>query len=861
MRSVGEKLGLEIVSDVRYAVRRLSQKAGFTAAAVVVLALGIGANVTMVLALGIGANVTIFSALHAALVAGLPYPDADRLVLPAVSQPRVGEGPDARLESWSYPRYQLYREQPDLLVHPVAAYALGRPTLSGTRYPIRLDAEIVSADYFGLLGVSALLGRTFTADEDDAATPPEVVLVSHALWQARFGGDESVLLRRLSLNGLDLRVVGVMPPGFKGLTGRGELWVPMAASGALFGQWRIENPDVYWLHVLGRIPADVRRDRAEAQMSLMADRISRAFIDPEATPGAHRGVLRPLRSAVVNTTARLSIQILAGAAALVLLIACANLAALLLTRAEAGRRETAVRLAIGAGRWRIIRQALVESMLLALLGAMAGVGLAKLGIDGLVAMAPEALTRGSARLQYLDLGSLGLDANALLFALGLAGATTLLFGLAPAWRLSNPNLVDGLKNGGGATRGAGGRPVLGRCLVGAQVALAMVLLVGAGLMGGSLIRLHQVDTGIDAAHGLLTLTYPTPSLASSPLPGLETVGPTEDPAAFHARFLDRIRSIPGVRDATVGWPPLGGIGAQTAVRQIGNGPAIPRQERTVVVVDVVEESFVRTVGGRLLAGRGFTRADRVGAPPVVMLNESAARALFPSGSPLGKRIGLPLGPAPEGETAEVVGVIRDVLYEGPDVGTWPAVYSSFRQVPLAEASVIVRADGDPMSLLPAIREALRQIDPTLPVYRVSTIGGLAAQATATPRMIMNLLGLFAAAALALSAVGVYGSGAYAVSLRRREIGLRLALGARSRHVMAWILGQGLATAAVGALVGLATALAVVRVLTSLLYGVTPQDPATYAVAAGILLAVALLASYLPARTATRVDPMEVLRAD
>jgi putative ABC transport system permease protein len=851
MRSVEENLVLEIVSDVRYAVRRLSQKAGFTAAAVVVLALGIGANVT------------IFSALHAALVAGLPYPDADRLVLPAVSQPRVGEGPDARLESWSYPRYQLYREQPDLLVHPVAAYALGRPTLSGERHPIRLDAEIVSADYFGLLGVSALLGRTFTADEDDAATPPEVVLVSHALWQARFGGDESVLLRRLSLNGLDLRVVGVMPPGFKGLTGRGELWVPMAASGALFGQWRIENPDVHWLHVLGRIPADVRRDRAEAQMSLMADRISRAFIDPEATPGAHRGVLRPLRSAVVNTTARLSIQILAGAAALVLLIACANLAALLLTRAEAGRRETSVRLAIGAGRWRIIRQALVESTLLALLGATAGVGVAKLGIDGLVAMAPEALTRGSARLQYLDLGSLGLDANALLFALGLAGATTLLFGLAPAWRLSNPNLVDGLKNGGGCTRGAGGRPVLGRCLVGAQVALAMVLLVGAGLMTGSLIRLHQVDTGIDAAHGLLTLTYPTPGQgpASSPWPGLETVGPTEDPAAFHERFLDRIRSIPGVRDATVGWPPLGGIGAQTAVRQIGNGPAIPRQERTVVVVDVVEESFARTVGGRLLAGRGFTRADRVGAPPVVMLNESAARALFPSESPLGKRIGLPHGPAPDGETAEVVGVIRDVLYEGPDVGTWPAVYSSFRQVPLAEASVIVRADGDPMSLLPAIREALRQIDPTLPVYRVSTIGALAAQATATPRMIMSLLGLFAAAALALSAVGVYGSGAYAVSLRRREIGLRLALGARSRHVMAWILGQGLATAAVGALVGLATALAVVRVLTSLLYGVTPQDPATYAVAAGILLAVALLASYLPARTATRVDPMEVLRAD
>jgi predicted permease len=559
----------------------------------------------------------------------------------------------------------------------------------------------------------------------------------------------------------------------------------------------------------------------------------------------------------VNETAELSIRILAVAAAVVLLVACANLAGLLLARSAAHRRETAVRLALGAGRWRVVRHAMSESLLLALAGGGLGVVVAQWGIRGLVALTPEALTRGSARLRYLELEGLGLDTGALAFALGLSAVTALVFGLAPAWRASGTNLVPALK-GEAADLPRQGRFGLGRCLVATQLGLATVLVVGAGLMAATLLHLHRVETGVQETGDLLTFTYPAPDRPGAFLVPLRSGDADDDLTPFHTRFLTRLRSLPGVREASLGCPPLGGICAQTAVHQIGDGPPIPHEQRTVVIADAVEDSYFRTVGARILAGRGFSSEDRAGSPPVVVLNESAARALFPGQSPLGLRIATPLGP--DSGPAEVIGVVQDILYETPDVGSLPAVYTSFRQTPIGEASAVLRLGGDPASLLPAIRHELLRLDPTLPIHRVSTVKALSAEATGTQRLILSLLGVFALAALALAAVGVYGSVAYSVSRRRREIAVRMALGARPSQVLTSILAWGLTTAAGGVCLGLAGSLAAVRVLSSLLYGVKAWDPSVHALAALGLLAMALLTSYLPARAASRVDPMSVLRA-
>lgn len=840
----------ELGSDLRYSLRRLAHAPGFTLAAIVVLAFGIGANST------------IFSALKTAILAEPPYPEPERLVLPAVvSAGRVDPG--IRLDSWSYPKYQLLEAFPNRLIDPVAAYSLARPTLIGAGDPIRVDAEVVSPDYFRLLGASALVGRTFAPDENDPNAPPLVAVLGHGLWQTRFGRNPSAIGRQISIDGHSVTVVGVMPRGFKGLTGFGEIWIPIAATGHLMGEWRIVGPEAHWFHVLGRIPPEVRIEDAQAQMSMVAEAVEETHLDPDGNRYEYAGELMPLRAAAVNEVARTSILVLAAAAALVLLIACANLAGLLLARAGERRRETAVRIAMGAERWRVVRQHLTESLLLALGGGAVGLGLAHWGIDALTLMAPEALITGSGRLQFLNMADLGLDAGVVCFTVGLTLVTSVLFGLVPALMTSDPNLLENLKEGAGATA-TGGRSRerfhSRSVLVSAQIALAMILLVGAGLMIGSLVRLQRVETGIQPEN-LLVFSYAVPRSDPIPLPWLRPSEIEDDPTELHLTFMERIRSIPGVRNATIGCPPLGGLCVQTRVREIEGRPPFPRTERPLINADVVEESYFETLGAQVVRGRAFSATDQRGGPPVVILNESAARGLFPGEDALGRRIAAGYGATPEGEMAEIVGIVADILHESPDVGVQPVIYSPLSQVPVASATAIVQTEGDPFSVVPAIRSELGRLDPNLPIYRITTVETLGVLATGPARMIMELLSLFAAVAIVLAAVGVYSVVAYAVSLRNREIGLRMALGARSGQVLGLVLRKGVAAAGLGTAVGLVGAWGVTRVLSSFLYGVTATDPITYALGALVLFAAAVLASYLPARRATRLDPMEVLRTD
>ncbi|MCK5650610.1 MAG: ABC transporter permease, partial [Gemmatimonadetes bacterium] len=517
----------ELGSDLRYSLRRLAHAPGFTLAAIVVLAFGIGANST------------IFSALKTAILAEPPYPEPERLVLPAVvSAGRVDPG--IRLDSWSYPKYQLLEAFPNRLIDPVAAYSLARPTLIGAGDPIRVDAEVVSPDYFRLLGASALVGRTFAPDENDPNAPPLVAVLGHGLWQTRFGRNPSAIGRQISIDGHSVTVVGVMPRGFKGLTGFGEIWIPIAATGHLMGEWRIVGPEAHWFHVLGRIPPEVRIEDAQAQMSMVAEAVEETHLDPDGNRYEYAGELMPLRAAAVNEVARTSILVLAAAAALVLLIACANVSNMMLARASSRSRELNIRTAIGAGRGRVVRQLLVESLLLFLVGGALGLLLAYAALEFFMSQWAFLLPRSE---------EIHLNAPVLLFTTGISLAAGLLAGLFPSFAARGSNLADSLRESTRSIAGAASRRWVRGGLVVAEVALAVVLLVGAGLLVKSLAALQEVNPGFELEDRLLfTTQLPTSKYetASSQL-------------AFADAALERLQAIPGVETAAVSTiTPLGG---------------------------------------------------------------------------------------------------------------------------------------------------------------------------------------------------------------------------------------------------------------------------------------------------------------
>ncbi|HEX8283351.1 MAG TPA: ABC transporter permease [Pyrinomonadaceae bacterium] len=807
-----------LLKDVRFAARGLWKRPGFTAVAVVTLALGIGANTA------------IFTVIDAALLRSLPYRDPSRLVhLWETKRSRDFERREA-----SYPDFLDWRAQSAEVFEGVAGYAPRQFTLALEGEAARARGAAVTANFFDLLGVRADVGRGFVAGEDEPGAAPAAVL-GHGLWLRRFGGDRAVVGRKVTLDGEAFTVVGVLPADFQfARLGETEVWTPLAVT-----------PDVasrrymHWLQVVARLKEGADAGAAAARMATVAAGIERD------DPGAHAGVglkVVPLQKEFVGPV-RPVLFVLLGAVGFVLLIACTNVANLLLARSASRRREMAIRAALGASRWRVVRQLLTESVLLALAGGGVGLVLALWGVDLLVAAIPAAQL---AQMPYLR--GLSLDADVLLFAFGLSLLTGVLFGLTPALASTRADLQESLKEGG---RSSGSRATgrLRDLLVVSEVALALVLLVGAGLLLKSLAVMLKVDPGFDT-RGLLTLRVALPPARYA-----------EDARAarFYDELVRRVSALPGVRGAAATSNlPLAGDGGTGSPQVVGR--ATPASELTEAHMRTVSANYFAVMGIPVAAGRVFGERDGVEAPPVLLVNKTYAERVFPGEDPVGRRLTFKWsGDRPP---FEIVGVVGDEKVTSLDARTTPVVYFHNQQGPDSSAALVVRAEGaDPTALAGAVREAARGLDPEVPVFAVQTLEQMVAgtRATFMRRYPAYLTGVFACVALLLALVGIYGVVSYAVTQRTHEIAVRVALGARGRDVLRLVLRHGLGLALAGVAAGTVGALMLTRLISGLLFGVSAADPAVYALVSLLLVAVALVASLVPARRATKVDPMVALR--
>ncbi|HSR69845.1 MAG TPA: ABC transporter permease, partial [Acidobacteriota bacterium] len=746
----------------------------------------------------------------------------------------------------SYPLFDDFRARARQTLPGVAAYTRSTRaySLAGGETPQKVEAEFVSASYFSVLGVSASEGRTFNDEEDREPGAHPVALISQGLRARAFGAEQSVAGQSLTLNSIPLTVVGVMPPGFRGLSGTADVWVPMMMAPRLMFARRLSVSFAFWHNVIARVPHGWTTERLQAALDSAAAGTNEEFRFQEVFEGKpFRVRATPLSEAQVDPAVRTPLLILSGAVGFVLLIACANLAHLLMARSSRRQREMGVRKALGAGRLRLLRQLLTESLVLSLAGAVLALLVAGGGISLLTALRPPALEGTTA----LDAQSVGLDPAVLAFNFLLALGATLLFGLLPALRFSGADLVSELKSTGGSWSPSGRRNPLGSLLVVGELALALILLTGAGLLVRSLGQLHQQPLGFDP-EDRLAVHISLPSQAYSPQQAVD----------FFQRLLDRASALPGVLSAGLGnCLPVKG-GCDTTSLRIEGASQEEGQERRSVWVQMVDENYLETLGIRLQAGRGLQRQDRDGAPFAALVNESAARAFWTGQDPLGKRIRPAIG-LPDGEFAQVVGVVSDIKDSGLDAPPRPGVYLSFRQISYRSNYLVVHSAGDAARLSAAVRDVVRSLDPNLPVWDSRTLNQHIAEDAAATRFSTVLLGIFAFLALGLAAVGIYGVLACGVSARTREFAIRLAVGARRRQVLGLVLAEGLLLTALGLALGLAGALALTRLMSSLLFQVSPSDPLTLGVVTAVLLAAALLACLRPAWRATRLDPIQTLR--
>jgi len=795
--------------DLRYGFRMLIKNPGFMAVAVIALALGIGANTA------------IFSVVNAVLLRPLPYRQPEQLVM--VWEDYRGRGGPER--EWLSPAdLQDWREQNQIFEH-IAAMNNWGPTLTGQAEPEMLVGAAVSHNMFAALGIEPSLGRSFRPEEDKAGAE-RVVVLSHSLWQRRFGSDTGIVGKALTLSGDSYTVVGVMPASFK---------FPVIANVEL---WRTLQPGLnpncqrgcVTLRAIARLKPEVTLERARTEMNAIARRIEEQFPDTNKGVGA---TLIPLHEQLVGNI-RQAMLVLLGAVAFVLLIACANVANLMLARSAAREKEMAVRAALGAGRGRIVRQLLTESLLLALVGGTLGLVLAYWMVDLLVRFSPQGAPR---------VDEIAIDGRVLGFTLGIALLTGVVFGLAPALQVSRTDLNHSLKEGGrDAQSGARGGRLRGALVV-AEMALALMLLVGAGLMIKSFVMLQRVDAGFNPDH-VLTLNIALPRINYPDRPQI---------VAFYTQLLDRIKALPGVQSAGL-TSSLPLTGNNTDVNFLVEGrPQPPSNQQPAAWYSQVSPDYFRAMGMRLVKGRVFTEQDNEQAPRVVIISETLARRYFPGEDPLGKRIGSP------NNWREIVGVMTDVKHFGLETDARPSMFLADRQSPARFMAVVVRTAGEPLQIASAVRGAVWAGDKNLAVANVTPMTQLVSASIAQPRFILLLLGVFAGVALTLAAVGIYGVMSYSVTQRTREIGVRMALGARPRDVMRLVVGQGLLLTAAGVGIGLGGAVALTRLMNTLLFGVKPTDPVTFAVITLLLTSVALLACYLPARRAMKVDPMIALR--
>ncbi|HJR05986.1 MAG TPA: ABC transporter permease [Pyrinomonadaceae bacterium] len=806
-----------ILQDLRYGFRMLLKSPGFTFVAV------------LALALGIGANSAIFSVVNAVLLRPLPFKEPERLVM-------LWERNETQDTSVAYPNFLDWRDESKAF-EQMTAYRRDSFNLTGAGEPERLAGRLVTGNFFATLGVQPFAGRDFVAEDDQPASAPTVIL-AHGFWQRRFGGDLSIINRQLTLNDKSYTVVGVTPADFT-FGSDTDVYVPIGLSvGEVpFYKERGSHPGLW---VTGRLKPEASMEQARAELDTIMAHLGQQY------PDTNKGRRVHIESLYENTVrdVRPALLVLLGAVGFVLLIACANVANLLLARSSARQKEIAIRTALGAGRWRIMRQLLTESLLLAVMGGVFGLLLALWGTDILIAAAPDDVPR---------LADAHVDLRVLGFTLGVAVLTGLVFGLAPALQASKTDLNESLKE---TERGSTGRRQrLRAALVVAEVALALVLLIGAGLMVKSLWQLQNVETGFD----------PNRVLALQ----LSLKGDKADPAKvrnFIAQVEQRVKSLPGVETVafTNGLPFAGA--AEQSFGIVGQPPDASGDTTPHPAVRyTTSPEYLQTLGISLRKGRYFTAQDRADSPHVVVIDETLAQKHFPNQDPLGQR--LQIGWA-DTQPFEIVGVVGHVKHYGLDgeVPVESQFYFALDQVPAEKMSfiaggitLIVRTQNDPQQLAGAVRAQLLAVAPDQPVFNVRTMSDIVAESIASRRFSMILLLAFALVALVLAAVGIYGVMAYSVTQRTHEIGIRMALGAQADDVLRMVLRQGLLLILTGIATGLVAAFALTRVLAGLLYGVSATDPITFAGISLLLVTVALLACYLPARRATKVDPMVALR--
>ena len=798
-----------LFKDLRYAMRSLLRRPGFTAIAVITLALGIGANTA------------IFSVVHGVLIQPLPYPESDRLI--ALRQSNVTTTP-AQPDAQIAPGNFLEWQRQNTSFSSLAAYRTVSYNVTGDGNPERLLAGRVSAPLFKLLGAQPISGRDFLAEENQAGRD-KVVIISQGLWERRFGGAGDVLGKSMKLDGEDYAIVGVMPAEFRLPDQRErELWTPIA--------FKDSEKTLYYaryIEAIGRLKPGVSSGQAQSEMTAIAARLAQEH--PEANTG-WTVKTTPLLDFVVGDVKKV-LWVMFGAVALILLIACANVANLLLARATTRQKEMAVRAALGAGRARIVRQLATESLLLALLGAAAAWPLASWGLKALLAAAPTDLPR---------LTSVSIDTGALLFTLAVALFTAFLFGLAPALQVLkfdyHPTLKDQRSRSVTQQR-------IGNLLIASEVALALMLLIGGGLLLRTVWRLNHIDPGFDERNALaVTLQLPQKKYAEP-----------KEIARFSEGLVQQVSTLPGVEAA--GLARILPIVHDLPTGFYFDGYARPKDnELPQTNYSAVSPGYFKAMGIPLLAGRAFTEQDTQDAPRVAIISQTLAQRYFPNGDAIGKRINVQTGPE---AYREIVGIVRDVKQNGLMKETRPHTYEPFAQAPDQFMTLIVRSTTAPMSLVPAIRGKVLALDGELPLQRVTTLDRVISNSIRQQRFTSIVLSVFAGVALLLAAAGLYGVISYSVAQRTHELGIRVALGAQVKDVMRLVLRQGMTFVIAGEAAGILGAFALTRLLSGLLFGVTPTDAATFiAVTAGLTF-VALLACYIPARRATKVDPLIALR--
>jgi len=805
----------QLLADIRFGLRMLRKNPGFTAVA------------ALTLALGIGANTAVFSVVYAVLLRPLPYKAPSGLIVLHETTPRVGD------VSVSYQNFFDWRAASHTFVQMAAVQSVGF-NLAGITQPETITGDAVSPNFLSMMGIRPFLGRDFDASEEKAGTAP-VLLLSYSLWQSHLGGDPNVVGKTITLDGRSFTIVGVLPPNYRSLD-MTDVMLPI-------GVWATNNADAIKergdrgdMVVIGRLGPGVALGQARAEMKGIAARLAEEY---PASNDQFSVTLQPIRQAFVGDM-KTAILVLFGAVLFVLLIACANVANLFLVRGASRTKEIALRIAFGASRGRIIRQMLTESFILACSGGVVGVALALGGIRGLAQLISADMLSGTA---------VNLNGAVLLFVGGVVVLAAFIFGLAPALHSTKPDVQSELKEGGRTSSGGVAQNRLRGALAVAEISLALILLIGAGLMMKSLYRLLQVDPGFRPAR-VLTMEM-----------DLRAQQYSQDPAVlnFWQQLIDRVSALPGVQSAAVGSAiPLTNSHGRSDITI--EGMALPTPGNYPHPdFHVVSPEYISTLGIPLLRGRTFTDQDNEKAPLAGMINAMVAHRFFPNEDPIGKRFmfGHPSSDPPKWYT--IVGVVSDTRLYGLANPARLEVYLSFRQNPRNSMALVVKSGADPASLTSAVREVVQSIDKDQPVFAISTMEELVRNSVATRRMTLVLLGLFSGLALVLGAIGIYGVISYSVAQRTHEIGIRMALGAPRSGVFRLVVGEGLKLAGVGIAIGIAAAFGLARLMSSLLFGISATDFETFAGVAVLLALVALLACYVPARRAMRVDPTVALR--